>query len=322
MTNAVNTHARASRPLHICVGETTKNNRATNLSLTWEELCERIKSPIRTSETYAEYCAMDSVETGRIKDVGYFVGGPSDNGIRNSENITTRDLITLDIDHVSTDFMEKFERGAGEFEFCVYSTHKHSPEKPRLRMLLPLSRTVSGTEYKAVARKLAQRIGIEYCDDASYVVPQAMYWPSASQDAEYVFYVNKGEWVDPDQILALHKDWQDESGWPVSSREKSAPREALKKAGNPLEKPGLIGLWCRTYSIDDVISKFLSDVYEPTDDPSRYTYIAGTTYGGAIVYNNGLFLYSHHEKDPVSKTLVNAFDLVRLHKFGELDEQN
>ena len=322
MTTNMDVKIEASRPLPICVGETTKNNRATNVSLTWEELCERIKSPIRTSETYAEYCAMDSVETGRIKDVGYFVGGPSVNGIRNSENITTRNVITLDIDHAPTDFIEKFERGAGEFDFCVYSTHKHSPEKPRFRMLLPLSRTVSGTEYKAVARKLAQRIGIEHCDDASYVVPQAMYWPSCSQDAEYMCYVNKGEWVDPDQILALYKDWKDASEWPVSSREKNAPREAVKKAGNPLEKPGLIGLWCRTYSIDDVISKFLSDVYEPTDDPNRYTYIAGTTYGGAIVYDNGLFLYSYHEKDPVSKTLVNAFDLVRLHKFGGLDEQS
>jgi putative DNA primase/helicase len=322
MTTNINPKTKASRTLQICVGKTTKNNLVFNLSPSWEELCVKIETPVRTPETYAEYCAMDSDEAGRIKDVGYFIGGPSLNGVRNAKNISTRDVITLDIDHAPTDFKKRFEGGVGKFEFCVYSTHKHSPEKPRLRMLLPLSRTVSETEYKAVARKLAQSIGIEYCDEASYVVPQAMYWPSCSQDAEYVCYVNKGEWVDPDQILALYKDWKDASEWPVSSREKNAPREAVKKAGNPLEKPGLIGLWCRTYSIDDVISKFLSDVYEPTDDPNRYTYIAGTTYGGAIVYNNGLFLYSHHEKDPVSMMLVNAFDLVRLHKFGELDEQS
>jgi putative DNA primase/helicase len=322
MTTNINTEIETSRSLPICVGETTKNNRVSNASPTWEQLCRKIETPTRTSEAYTDYCAMDSDIAGRIKDVGYFIGGPSLNGTRNAKNITTRNLITLDLDHAPKDYRVLFEQCVGGLEFCIYSTHKHSPGKPRLRMLFPLSRTVSGAEYKAVARKLAQKIGIEYCDEASYVVPQAMYWPSCSQDAEYVFYINKGEWVDPDKVLAEYKNWKDTSEWPVSSREKNAPPEAVKKAENPLEKTGLVGLWCRTYSIEDVISKFLSDVYEPTDDPSRYTYIAGTTYGGAIVYNNGLFLYSHHEKDPVSKTLVNAFDLVRIHKYGELDEQN
>ena len=322
MTNTVNNHAPAYQPLHICAGETIKNNRVSNASPTWEQLYKKIETPTRTSETYADYCAMDSDTAGRIKDVGYFIGGLSLNGTRNAKNITTRNLITLDLDHAPKNFKDRFEDGVGEFEFCVYSTHKHSPEKPRLRMLFPLSRTVSGTEYKAVARKLAQKIGIEYCDEASYVVPQAMYWPSCSQDAEYVFYVNKGKWIDPDKILAEYKNWEDSSEWPASSREKNAPREAVKKAGNPLEKPGLVGLFCRTYSIHDAISRFLPDIYEQTDDHNRYTYIAGTTYGGAVVYNNGLFLYSHHEKDRVSKRLVNAFDLVRLHKFGGLDEQN
>ena len=50
------------------------------------------------------------------------------------------------------------------------------------------------------------------------------------------------------------------------------------------------------------------------------TYLGGSTTGGAVIYNNGLFLYSHHSTDPCSGKLVNAFDLVRLHKFGELDD--
>jgi putative DNA primase/helicase len=320
MTKAINIQIEASRPLHICVGETTKNNIVFNFSPAWEVICEKIEAPVRTSETYAEYCAMGSDEAGRIKDVGYFIGGPSSNDTRNAKNITTRNLITLDLDHAPKDFMEKFERSVGKFEFCIYSTHKHSPEKPRLRMLLPILRTVSNTEYRALARKIAQLIGIEFCDDASFVVPQAMYWPSCSQDAEYVCYVNKGDWVDPDEILALYKDWRDTSEWPTSSCENEVARLVTKNAGNPLTKPGSIGLFCRTYTIDDAISKFLPDVYEPTEDPDRYTYTEGTAHGGAVVYQDGLFLYSHHEKDPVSKQLVNAFDLVRIHKFGGLDE--
>jgi putative DNA primase/helicase len=319
MTTAIYNQTKNIQPLQICFGQTTKSNRVRNISVTWEQLCKKIEVPIRTSESYDEYCSMDTGAAGRIKDVGYFIGGPSTNGKRNAKNIITRNLITLDLDHAPKDFQDKFKLGVGEFEFCIYSTHKHSPENPRFRMLLPLSRIVSGTEYIAIARKLAQEIGIEYCDEASYVVPQAMYWPSCSKDAEYIFHVNEGEWAAPDKILALYKDWQDTSEWPISSREKNAPRAAIKKAGNPLKKPGLIGRWCRTYSIHDVISKFLSDVYEPTDNPNRYTFIKGTTSGGATVYDDGLFLYSYHEKDTVSRTLVNAFDLVRLHKFGGLD---
>ena len=68
------------------------------------------------------------------------------------------------------------------------------------------------------------------------------------------------------------------------------------------------------------MEKFLPGIYEETDTPGRYTYLGGSTVGGAIVYDGDLFLYSHHATDPCSGQLVNAFDLVRLHKFGEKDE--
>ena len=52
----------------------------------------------------------------------------------------------------------------------------------------------------------------------------------------------------------------------------------------------------------------------------RYTYTGGSTAGGAIIYDNGKFLYSHHATDPCSMQLVNAFDLVRLHLYGDKDD--
>ena len=53
----------------------------------------------------------------------------------------------------------------------------------------------------------------------------------------------------------------------------------------------------------------------------RYTYIPGSTTGGLVLYDGDTFAYSHHGTDPISGLLVNAFDLVRIHKFGELDEE-
>lgn len=70
------------------------------------------------------------------------------------------------------------------------------------------------------------------------------------------------------------------------------------------------------------MDKFLSGIYVPVDNmPDRYTYVAGSTTGGAVIYENGLFLFSHHATDPAGGRLVNSFDLVRLHLFGDKDDE-
>lgn len=67
---------------------------------------------------------------------------------------------------------------------------------------------------------------------------------------------------------------------------------------------------------------FLPGVYEAVDGmPGRYTFLGGSTTGGAVLYDNGKFLYSHHATDPCGGRLVNAFDLVRLHLFGDQDDE-
>lgn len=80
-------------------------------------------------------------------------------------------------------------------------------------------------------------------------------------------------------------------------------------------------MFCRVYNIYSVIEKYLPGVYAPVDNSTdRYTYAAGSTAGGAVIYDNGLFLFSHHATDPTSGKLCNAFDLVRLHLFGDKDD--
>ena len=92
-----------------------------------------------------------------------------------------------------------------------------------------------------------------------------------------------------------------------------------KRQGDPLTKEGLIGAFCRTYSIEAAIETFLIDVYLPCSVPDRYTYAGGSTAAGLVLYDDK-FAYSNHGTDPASGKLCNAFDLVRIHKFGELDE--
>lgn len=54
--------------------------------------------------------------------------------------------------------------------------------------------------------------------------------------------------------------------------------------------------------------------------PGKYTYVNGSVANGATVYGDGKWLYSFHATDPASRTLCNSFDLVRIHKFGQLDD--
>lgn len=88
---------------------------------------------------------------------------------------------------------------------------------------------------------------------------------------------------------------------------------------DPLTKLGIIGTFCRAYSMTEAIDTFLSDIYAPSSTEGCYDYILGEAADGVVIYDDK-FVYSHHATDPVCGKLLNAFDLVRLHKFYELDD--
>lgn len=289
-----------------------------NRELLWSELVEKLSQTTRTRETFAEYQKMTKAQKDQVKDVGGFVGGALKNGRRKTDHISWRSLLTLDADYITGDFWAAVEVMLG-CACVVYSTHSHSPSSPRLRLVIPLSRPVTPDEYPAVGRRVAADLGIDFFDDTTYQPHRLMYWPSTPADGEYVFKFLDAPWLDPDEVLARYPDWRDPSYWPESSRAQKARKKLAEKQGDPTEKPGLIGAFCRTYSIPEAIEAFIPDIYAPAG-PDRYTYIPGSSTGGLVIYDDGKFAYSHHGTDPISGLLVNAFDLIRIHKFGELDE--
>lgn len=284
----------------------------------WSELMERCSETRRTAETAAEYARMTREEQSNVKDVGGFVGGYLSGGIRKNTNVMYRSVATLDIDYGTPNVWDDFQMVFG-FAAMLYSTHKHSEKTPRYRLVFPLNRQVTPAEYEPLCRKIAAEIGIDLFDDTTYELPRLFYWPSTSKDAEYVFEYQDGPACNVDEVLGQYVDYRDVSAWPVSSREGDVVAHEIKKAGDPTEKPGLIGAFCRAYSIEDVIERFLGDCYEPTATPDRYTYKLGSVAGGLVCYE-GKFAYSHHETDPASRQLCNAFDLCRIHLFGARDE--
>lgn len=309
---------------------TTANSRKSTYwvsqTLFWSEFLSKLKVPTRTAETFSQFKQMTKAEQDELKDVGGFVGGALIGHRRKAKAVQSRSLVTLDLDNIPAGGTEEALRRLGGLgcAYAVYSTRKHEPAKPRLRVIIPLYRPVSPDEYEPIARKVAELIGIEWCDPSTFEVHRLMYWPSCSADSEYVFHYADKPFLDPDGVLAMYRDWRNVAEWPQVPGAEKIPRRLATKQGDPLEKQGVVGAFCRVYDIHTAIEKFLPGVYVPASDdvpPSRYTYTGGSTTGGAVVYDDGRFLYSHHATDPCSQKLVNAFDLVRLHKFGDLDDE-
>lgn len=311
-----------NRMLHISTAGSRKATQWPESAILWSEFLEKLKTPVRSTESLEEYLAYPKARQDELKDVGGFVGGTLSGGRRKAANITGRDLATLDLDNVpagQTDDILRRVDGLG-CAATVYSTRKHSGYAPRLRVVIPFDRAALPDEYEPAARKLAALIGIRFCDPTTFDISRLMYWPSCCRDSQYVYRAYDKPFCSLDGVLAMYGDWRDVAQWPQVPGAEAVERRRLAKQEDPTAKKGVIGAFCRTYSITQAMGKFLPGIYEETETPGRYTYLGGSTVGGAIVYDGDLFLYSHHATDPCSGQLVNAFDLVRLHKFGEKDE--
>ena len=308
--------------MKIATAGSRSSKRWRTQEITWDSLIARLREPLRTGETFAEYQRMDKDEKDKKKGAaGGFVGGAMSGGRRVAGAVTERWLITLDADDASDGDWENASC-LWDHALCAYTTHSHSPDRPRLRWLIPLRRGVSREEYEPLARKAAEQLGILHTlDPSTYQPERLMYWPTAARDGEYRFLLQDGPLLDPDELLREYgpdSAWKDVSGWPIGDREREVVRRATRQQADPTGKPGLVGLFCRTYDVPAAIDAFLPEVYVPAGQ-GRYTYAQGTTSAGAVLYGDGLWLYSNHASDPAWGQLCNAFDLVRLHKFGELD---
>ena len=303
--------------MKIAYGNSRMEKRWKNNEISWDDFCRRVSTTQTTTETVEEYRKMTKPQQDAVKDVGGFVGGHLRGGRRKTGTVLCRSMLTLDMDHGTPDILDELSL-FNSHELCVYSTHKHTPEAPRLRLIFPLKRDVSEEEYPALARKVAQEIGMDLFDDTTYQPHRLMYWPSTSRNGEYVYQVMDGDILDPDAYLGMYDDWRDVSTWPVSSRESEAVKKAAKQQADPLAKTGAVGAFCRTYPIREAIEKFLSDVYAPSAMEGRYDYIPADSSAGVIIIDEK-FAYSFHATDPACGQLLNAFDAVRVHKFPDDD---
>lgn len=282
------------RDLPIAYGHSSHAKKWSNKTTTFDDLCERLKTTIRTPESVEEYAKMKSKEREAAKDHGGFVCGALTGGRRLLQNVACRSVISLDGDRVTAVFADDYKNRM-KYRSCLYSTHGHVPENPRVRVLIPLTRDVTPEEYVAISRYVAEELGIDMFDECSYLPNQMMYWPSTPSNGEYMYLVTDGGWLDPDDILSAHPEWTDPARLPTSSRESGAKGVSDKKQADPLEKDGIVGVFNNAYfPVNLAMDAFLGDIYEPSADGSRYRYKESSSQPGVEIKEGGKFVYSHH----------------------------
>ena len=331
--NSPNSPARLGRrEVRISTGGDNRGL-VNNATVKWDALMKRLSHVTVTAEKFIDYTRSSPDARNNLKNSsGYWIGAHCADGRRKKAGITERDVMCFDVDNGSLydgDLVKMLREGKtpiSEYEFFVHSSRSHTSINPRLRLVFLLAKPVSADKYNAFSRILAQKLDEEMktVDPVSFRLAQMMYLPSCSVDMEdqFVSFRNEGVPVDPDEILeAWPGDWTDFSTLPRCPGEEDL-RETAAKAEDPTDKRGMVGAFCRTFDIYTAIQEFLPDVFEESDyegSEVRYKYLGSEGGPGAVVYENGLYLYSHHGTDPHSDRLLNAWDLVRLHKFGDLD---
>lgn len=284
--------------------------------------------------TLAQYRDLNTLLQGKAKSApGFFIGCTFKGTHRKRDQIVSHQFITLDIDEGTPDILRGFRQNLffPDYEYVVHTTRSHGGDKIKLHVILPLAKPVDADTWHAAARILASRIDPKMMaiDIVSYRPAQVMYFPSTNSDVKYLFKHNAGVIASAEGIFAdYERDWRDIGSLPRSEREDRVGLTQLE-AENPLEKKGIVGAWCRTHDIHDVIEMLDPPKYEVSErdvdgTPKRYTFLGGHGFNGAVVYhhdNIATKLHSHHGTDPVSGQ-VNSFDLMCIHQFGHLDDHH
>ena len=188
--------------LEITVFQNRKSSKGQVVSLSWEELVAKLKTPVFTEETIEEYQSMTNEQRTNIKDVGGFVGGRMKNGVRRKSALENRTVLTIDADDADENSVPAFEL-LNDAVFCCHTTHTSTKQNPRLRWVFPLSRPVTAEEYSAIANVVANWVGADTIDETTDQPERLMFWPSVSFDADYGFWEGGAIILDPDELLDI-----------------------------------------------------------------------------------------------------------------------
>ena len=149
-------------------------------------------------------------ETHRKEDaalwspVTYRTGGLRIKG-QTEQNIEAVHAVVLDYDSKHAPVtIERAQEVWGGFEHVVYTTFQHAPEKPRFRLVMPLSRPVTTSEFRRIwawvhARAVENGVPFDPLSD-----PGRIYFiPTSAPGAQRQYTYNHEDVLDADLVLSI-----------------------------------------------------------------------------------------------------------------------
>lgn len=226
--------------------------------------------------------------------------------------IASRSVLTLDVDSPAGDLDEFPETVEMMLPYAaiVHTTFSSTPTEPRFRVLIPLDREVAPDEYWAIAHAVMQTLGAEQFDPGSVQAERYMFLPSEQQPGYFRSWVFDG---DAASVTDLLKDFD-----PEATANAPKPKVNASKR-NPFEIEGPVGAFNRVYAdFNLLIAEY--DLPYDEEGEGRWRLHGARSEAGLVFVTDGL-VFSHHVHDPAYNVTCSAFDLVRLHRFYELDEE-
>lgn len=276
-------------------------------TVTWGELVEWMGSPAKKKEA-GNYLLGTLQPTYRVHDKDH----PEDRCLemhRIKQAVVSRSCITLDVDKADRTFAEAVEL-AFPYAAIMHTTYSSAPDEPRYRLIIPADRELLPDEYVIAAKAIMQMLGTEAFDPGSSQPERYMFRPAAQKPQWFQWWELEGDPVPVDELL---------EGFEEDLSDKELPRPHKNKR-DPFEIDGVIGAFNRAYDDWDTLIEVYELPYEKVDT-DRYQLVGARSQAGMgpVQGVEGL-VYSHHANDPAYGKTCSAFDLVRLHRFGELDE--
>ena len=141
-----------------------------------------------------------TIDDFKEKQAPYCISGkvkPEKSGSykRSNENLLYRDLIFIDYDDIpisAETFKDTVHSVLSDYSYILYPTIKHTPDKPRYRLVVKPDKVMNETTYKQVVKEIADKIGLPF-DLASLTYSQLQGLPVTTGDPkEYQKIVHRG----------------------------------------------------------------------------------------------------------------------------------
>lgn len=270
-----------------------------------------------SAETHREHLTLGFVakmlqNPGTNKREKSYIAGELEGHYRNHTNVINRSMLTLDLDGVLESGFKALCASLSGFYYLWHTTYSHSAEKPSYRVLVPLAEPVTPEQYTEVVQRIISANPDASIDPSCAKPEQVMFTPASENVFTYDYAVQEG-------VLADKSHWIPESS---GTHEVVVPLGRVDRKADPYSVRGIVGKFNRAYpDLDELIQEFdLPYTFDSATGRYRYDGSSQDSTPGMreLEERPGLY-YSWHAKDPAAGYAQNAFDLLRIHKFGHLD---